>query len=183
MSKRSSKSSTKNKTRKNTMIEEIEVLIEVSKNSRAKYEFNKEKNRIELDRILHSAVFYPQNYGYMPNTLCGDGDALDILVLTSEPLQPGTYCYARPICHLNMVDEKGMDEKVLAVCVNDPFYNDIFEKEEVPQHVYDEIANFFENYKALEGDKFAKIKGWTTKQETQALIQKSKADYRKKNKK
>ena len=93
------------------MIEEIEVLIEVSKNSRAKYEFNKEKNRIELDRILHSAVFYPQNYGYMPNTLCGDGDALDILVLTSEPLQPGTYCHARPICHLNMVDEKGMDEK------------------------------------------------------------------------
>ena len=115
--------------------------------------------------------------------LCGDGDALDILVLTSEPLQPGTYCHARPICHLNMVDEKGMDEKVLAVCVNDPFYNEIYEKEEVPQHVYDEIANFFENYKALEGDKFAKIKGWTTKQETQALIQKSKADYRKKNKK
>ena len=149
---------------------EMYAYIEVQKNTRTKYEYDKKLNALVLDRVLHSAVFYPHNYGYIPETLCGDGDALDVLVVTSEPLMPGTFCKVRPICHLMMEDEKGQDEKLLAVCINDPIYKDIYKKSELPKHTLDEIFVFFETYKMLEKKKWVKIKGWSTEAETMELV-------------
>tara|TARA_B100000424_G_C22945740_1_gene503450 strand:+ start:21594 stop:22124 length:531 start_codon:yes stop_codon:yes gene_type:complete len=155
--------------------------IEVQKNTRTKYEYNADLNGLVLDRILHSAVFYPHNYGFIPETLCGDGDALDVLVMTSESLMPGTYCKVKPICHLVMEDEKGMDEKLLAVCINDPFYNCIKRKEDIPKHVLKEISVFFETYKLLEKKKWVKIKDWSNERETFELIQTTHDKYKTNN--
>tara|TARA_A100001015_G_scaffold283691_1_gene349245 strand:- start:2433 stop:2966 length:534 start_codon:yes stop_codon:yes gene_type:complete len=160
---------------------ELIAYIEVQKNTRTKYEYNSFLNALVLDRILHSAVFYPHNYGFIPETLCGDGDALDVLVMTSEPLLPGTYCKVKPICHLVMEDEKGMDEKLLAVCLNDPFYNSIESKKDLPLHVLKEISIFFETYKLLEKKKWVKIKDWSSEKETYELIKTTYDLYQKKN--
>jgi inorganic pyrophosphatase len=160
------------------MSEKIEVFIEVAKNSRTKYEYDEEKKMLVLDRILHSAVFYPHNYGFIPNTICGDGDPLDVLVMTSEPLIPGSICYAYPICHLIMEDEKGMDEKVLSVCANDPLYNHVDTKNDISSHVLDEISNFFETYKKLEKKKWVKINDWSDKESTLKLIQNTRDKFK-----
>ena len=99
---------------------EIPVFIEVSKGSRNKYEYNKTTGLLMLDRVLHSAVYYPYDYGFIPQTLCDDGDPLDILVMGTSPMIPGSVAMARPICYMIMEDEKGKDEKVLAVLSEDP---------------------------------------------------------------
>ena len=93
----------------------IPAYIEIAKHSNVKYEWDEENKVLMLDRILHSAVMYPENYGFIPQTLCDDGDPLDVLILSSCTLQPGTIAYVRPICYLNMTDEKGKDEKMLAI--------------------------------------------------------------------
>lgn len=155
----------------------LTAFIEVEKNTRTKYEYDEELNSLKLDRILHSAVFYPHNYGFIPKTLCGDKDPLDVLVMTSEPLKPGTYCDVRPICHLIMEDEKGEDEKLLSVCLNDPYYNKITKKEQIDDHILKEISVFFETYKILEKKKWVKIKDWSTDNETKNLINKTHAMY------
>lgn len=149
---------------------ELFAYIEVQKNTRTKYEFDQELQSLILDRILHSAVFYPHNYGFIPETLCGDGDPLDVLVMTSEPLMPGTLCKIRPICHLVMEDEKGQDEKLLAVCINDPYLKNIHTKDEIDLHILEEISMFFKTYKLLEKKKWAQVKDWSTQEETTQLI-------------
>ena len=150
--------------------QELYAYIEVQKNTRTKYEYDEKLQSLVLDRILHSAVFYPHNYGFIPETLCGDGDALDVLVMTSEPLMPGTYCKVRPICHLVMEDEKGQDEKLLAVSVDDPYYNNIVDKSGIADHILKEISVFFETYKILEKKKWVKVKDWSSEQDTIQLI-------------
>lgn len=155
----------------------IPSFIEVSQHSRMKYEWSHKKKALELDRVLHSAVFYPHNYGFIPQTLCGDGDALDVLVMTSEPLMPGTFCKVRPICHLIMEDEKGQDEKLLAVCIDDPYYNTITKKSDISEHVLKEISVFFETYKILEKKKWVKVQDWSNEIETLKLIQTTYDNY------
>jgi len=104
---------------------EVPVFIEVSKESRNKYEWDHDLGVMRLDRVLHSAVFYPYDYGFIPQTLCGDGDPLDVLVMSTCPLIPGCVVQARVICYMIMEDEKGQDEKVLAVNVKDAHFEQV----------------------------------------------------------
>jgi len=157
--------------------EKIPAYIEVSKNSRFKYEWDDEINSLMLDRVLHSSVVYPFNYGFFPQTLCDDGDPLDVLVMCDGELVPGCVVNVRPICYMIMEDEKGLDEKVLAVVDKDPRLNEIMTIDDIPKHIIDEITNFFETYKILEKDKWVKVGDWKDKTETYNLIELSHKKY------
>jgi inorganic pyrophosphatase len=156
----------------------LPAYIEVSKNSRFKYEWDNKLNTLVLDRILHSSVVYPYNYGFFPQTLCDDGDPLDVLVMCDGELIPGSVVYVRPICYMIMEDEKGKDEKVLAVVDKDPRLDEIETMNDIPKHIIHEITNFFETYKILEKDKWVKVGDWKNKEETLQLIKDSYETYK-----
>lgn len=126
------------------------VVIEVPKGSKNKYELDKETGFMRLDRVLYSAVHYPANYGFIPRTYCDDGDPLDVLVLSQEPVQPLTIVEARAIGVMRMRDEKGLDDKIIAVNIVDPAYSDYHHHNELPPHAMREMKRFFEDYKTLE---------------------------------
>jgi len=155
----------------------IPAFIEVSQGSRMKYEWSHKKKALELDRVLHSAVFYPHNYGFIPQTLCDDGDPLDVLVICNGPLIPGSFVNVRPLCYMLMEDEKGNDEKLLAVAEKDPTNNHIQSMEDIPKHTLDEITQFFESYKTLEKEKWVKVGGWCNKKDAHDLIKKTNEKY------
>ena len=137
----------------------LDVMIEIPKGSRNKYEYDKKRNQIVFDRMLFSSVHYPSDYGFIPETLALDGDHLDVLVLVYEPTFPGCIIHIRPIGLFVMDDEKGRDEKVLCVPISDPLWNHVFELSQVPPHLLDEIEHFFSIYKDLEQKKVT-IEGW-----------------------
>ena len=126
------------------------VIIEVPKGSKNKYEVDKESGFLRLDRVLYSAVHYPANYGFVPRTYCDDGDPLDVLVLGQEPVQPLTIVEARAIGVMRMRDEKGIDDKIIAVSAHDPAYAGFDALEHIPSHTLMEMRRFFSDYKALE---------------------------------
>ena len=126
------------------------VVIEVPMGSKNKYELDKETGLLKLDRVLYSAVHYPANYGFIPRTYCEDGDPLDALVLGQEPVTPLTMMEARAIGVMRMRDEKGLDDKIIAVSVKDPAFADYTDHVQLPGHVLREIRRFFEDYKTLE---------------------------------
>lgn len=126
------------------------VVIEVPMGSKNKYELDKESGLMRLDRVLYSAVYYPANYGFIPRTFCDDGDPLDALVLGQEPVHPMTVVEARAIGVMRMRDEKGIDDKIIAVSVNDPAVADYTIHTQLPSHQLREIKRFFEDYKTLE---------------------------------
>jgi inorganic pyrophosphatase len=126
------------------------VVIEVPMGSKNKYELDKESGFLRLDRVLYSAVYYPANYGFIPRTYCDDGDPLDALVLMQEPVHPLTVVQARAIGSMRMRDEKGLDDKILAVAVDDPAFADYTHHSQLPGHTLREIRRFFQDYKALE---------------------------------
>lgn len=126
------------------------VVIEIPKGSKNKYELDKETGLLRLDRVLYSAVHYPADYGFIPRTFCDDGDPIDALVLSQEPVYPLTIVEARAIGVMRMRDEKGLDDKIVAVSVHDPAYAEFTDKDQLPQHVLRELRRFFEDYKALE---------------------------------
>ena len=126
------------------------VVIEVPMGSKNKYELDKEAGLLRLDRVLHSAVYYPANYGFVPRTFCDDGDPLDALVLSQEPVQPLTIVEARAIGVMRMRDEKGIDDKIVAVSVRDPAFAHYTDKGQLPPHMFLQIRRFFEDYKVLE---------------------------------
>ena len=130
--------------------ESFPVVIEIPKGSKNKYELDKETGLLRLDRVLYSAVRYPADYGFIPRTFCDDGDPLDALVLGQEPVQPLTIVEARAIGVMRMRDEKGLDDKIVAVSVKDPAFADYTDKTQLPAHQMREIRRFFEDYKALE---------------------------------
>jgi len=140
--------------------EKIPAFIEIAKGSNIKYEWDNDNNALVLDRILNSSVMYPENYGFIPQTLCEDGDPLDVLVLSHWKLQPGIIVYIRPICYMNMTDEKGKDEKLLAVIDNDPMYKDVNSLNDIHEHKLVEIKEFFKTYKNLEQDKWSQVEDW-----------------------
>jgi inorganic pyrophosphatase len=126
------------------------VIIEVPKGSTNKYELDKETGLLRLDRVLYSAVYYPADYGFIPRTFCDDNDPLDALVLCQEPVVPLTIVEARAIGVMRMRDEKGVDDKILAVSMRDPAFADYTEKSQLPAHMFRQIRRFFEDYKVLE---------------------------------
>lgn len=160
----------------------VPCFVEVSKESRNKYEWDHELGVLTLDRVLHSAVYYPHDYGFIPQTLCGDGDPLDILVMSTSPLLPGCVVSARPLCYMVMEDEKGADEKVLAVNAKDAHYAEIKTMRDLHEHTLREIAEFFASYKKLEKDKWAKVGGWRGTEDTYELIKECHQNYVKKMK-
>lgn len=137
----------------------IPVMIEIPKGSRNKYEYDAKLNQIRFDRMLFSAVHYPSDYGFIPDTLALDGDPLDALVLVWEPTFPGCLIEARPVGVFKMFDEKGSDEKILCVPIRDPFWNYIRSLKDVPPHLLKEIEHFFKIYKDLEKKKTG-VRGW-----------------------
>src|SRR5215831_1274033 len=126
------------------------AVIEIPKGSKNKYELDKETGLLRLDRVLHSAVYYPADYGFIPRTFCDDGDPLDVLVLGQEPVFPLTLVEARAIGVMRMRDEKGIDDKIVAVSVRDPAYTDYSHKDQLPGHILRQVRRFFEDYKTLE---------------------------------
>jgi inorganic pyrophosphatase len=157
--------------------EVVNAVIEIPKGSKNKYEYDPEMGAIRLDRVLHSAVFYPADYGFIPRTLSDDGDPLDILVLITESTFPGCVMKARPVGVLNMTDDKGIDEKIIAVAVGDPKLREIEDISDLDEHTVKEIANFFEIYKQLE-NKMVRVDGWMGKEDAHKVIQEAVARYR-----
>lgn len=131
--------------------EQITVVVETPASSRNKYELDKSCGLFKLDRVLHSSVHYPGDYGFIPRTLFEDGDPLDVLVLTKEPTFTGCLVPARPIGVLRMEDRGEPDDKILAVPVHDPSYEEYFDIADIPQHILREVEYFFATYKTLEG--------------------------------
>lgn len=146
-----------------SMPDDINVIIEIPMNSDPiKYEVDKDSGAIFVDRMLGTPMHYPCNYGYVPHTLCGDGDPVDVLVIMPLPLLPGSVVRCRPIGMLKMTDESGEDAKVVAVPHEKvtQLYKDVTSVEDLPQLVLDQIGHFFEHYKDLEKGKWVKIEGW-----------------------
>ncbi len=131
--------------------DQFPVVIEVPMGSKNKYELDKASGLLRLDRVLYSAVHYPANYGFVPRTYCGDGDPLDVLVFGQEPVHPLTVVDVRAIGVMRMRDDKGVDDKMLAVNIGDPAFADYRDFRELPRHVIREMVRFFQDYKALEG--------------------------------
>ena len=131
--------------------ENFMAYIEISKNSNKKYELDKETGVLRLDRVLYTSTHYPANYGFIPRTYGDDNDPLDVLVLCSESIIPGAIVECKPIGVLIMSDDKGFDEKVIAVPMHDPNYNVYNDIDDLPKHMFDEIIHFFKYYKTLEG--------------------------------
>ena len=125
-------------------------VIEIPKGSRKKYELDKETGILILDRILHTSTHYPANYGFIPRTYAQDGDPLDVLVLCTEGIMPMTVVECYPIGVIKMIDDGAVDEKIIAVCENDPYHNSFRDVSELPNHLFHEIKHFYEVYKMLE---------------------------------
>jgi inorganic pyrophosphatase len=142
---------------------EINVVIEIPTQSHpVKYEVDKQSGALFVDRFLTTAMYYPCNYGYIPQTLSEDGDPIDALVITPFPLISGSVIKCRPIGMLAMTDESGIDTKLLAVPIDklSTFYQNIQSYEDVSKHTLDTISHFFEHYKDLEKNKWVKVDGW-----------------------
>jgi inorganic pyrophosphatase len=137
----------------------IEVTVEIPSGSRNKYEYDHERHRFVLDRVLYSSVHYPADYGFIEGSMAEDGDPLDVLVLIAEPTFAGCVVRARPVGVLDMTDDKGHDYKILAVAHDDPRWDRVETMEDVSPHRLLEIENFFETYKTLE-KRPTDVQGW-----------------------
>lgn len=161
---------------------DIYVAIEIPANhTPIKYEIDKDSDTLFVDRFLATPMFYPANYGYIPNTLADDGDPLDVLVVTPYPVAAGSVIRARPIGVLQMTDEAGGDAKLIAVPHEKltPLYNDVKEYTDLPPLLLDQIKHFFEHYKDLEKGKWVKLEGWEGSNAAKEEIKKAIANYAK----
>jgi inorganic pyrophosphatase len=151
----------------------LNVVIEVPAGGEpVKYEFDKASGALFVDRILHTPMRYPANYGFVPHTLCGDGDPLDALVIARSAFVPGCVVRARPIAVLYLEDEHGGDEKL--ICVPDdktfPYYAEIHEREHLPDIVFAQIEHFFTHYKDLEAEKWVRVGKWGNAAEARQVV-------------
>lgn len=154
----------------------VNVIIEVPAGGEpVKYEFDKESGALFVDRILHTPMRYPANYGFIPHTLCDDGDPLDALVIARSPFLPGCVVRCRPIAVLQLEDEHGGDEKL--VCVPDdktfPYYSNVAEKDDLPDIVFAQIEHFFTHYKDLEPEKWVRVGKWGGAAEARDMVLKA----------
>jgi inorganic pyrophosphatase len=161
--------------------DDIYVVIEIPANhAPIKYEIEKDYDALMVDRFMATPMFYPANYGYIPQTLSEDGDALDVLVVTPYPVAPGSVIRARPIGVLNMSDEAGKDAKLLAVPHDKltVLYKHVKEPSDLPELLIKQIQHFFENYKDLEVGKWVKVDGWEGSAAAREAILKAAAAYK-----
>ncbi|TXE86279.1 inorganic diphosphatase [Campylobacter volucris] len=158
----------------------LNALIEIPYGSNIKYELDKESGAIMVDRVMYSAMFYPANYGFIPNTLADDGDPIDVLVLNEYPIQAGAVIPCRLIGVLLMEDESGMDEKLLAVPISkiDPRYDSIKSLDDLPKAILDKIKNFFETYKILEPNKWVKVKEFAGIEKASQILENAIKNYK-----
>ncbi len=155
----------------------FEVVVEIPKGSRNKYEIDHETGAVWLDRHLFTAMAYPADYGFVPHTLAEDGDPLDVLVLLDEPTVPGCHIRARAIGIFWMRDEAGPDAKLLAVPDGDPRWDRIQDRHDVPEHLLAEIGHFFEVYKALEPSKTTEVGSWGDRAEALTELEAARRRY------
>lgn len=156
--------------------EEMNVIIEIPKYSKNKYEIDKETGIIALDRVMHSAQDYPFDYGFVPQTLYDDGDALDVVVVTTYPLAPGILLKARPVALMEMTDGGERDDKVVAVPVEDPRFDNVRDLADLNPHFQKEMAHFFETYKKVQ-NKEVSVGAWLGAAEAQAAFERSRELY------
>lgn len=165
--------------------ENINVVIEINKGSKNKYEIDKKTGLIALDRVLHTSQDFPVDYGFVPQTLWDDNDALDVIVLTTHPLLPGTLVRVRPVAIMDMIDSGDSDSKIISVPIDDPRWNDVKDLADVNKHTLKEIEHFYSTYKKIQ-NKIVEIRGFKGKKEAMEAFQKGVANYQKefgKNKK
>lgn len=154
----------------------VNVLIEIPKGSRVKYEFDEGLGLIKLDRVLYSPFYYPANYGLLPQTHAEDGDHLDGLVICEEALVPGVVVAVRPVGLLKMIDGGDQDDKIVSVVADDPRLNHVKDLQDIPPHFQKEVAHFFSAYKTLESKK-TKVVGWRNAQTAREAIKKAHQAY------
>ncbi len=159
--------------------DDIHVVIEIPQGSNIKYEVEKASEAIFVDRFLFTSMQYPLNYGFVPNTLSDDGDPTDVLVVSPQPVAPGSVLRARPVGVLTMEDEKGLDMKIIAVphAKIAPGYESIQDVHDLPQSLLDQVRHFFEHYKDLEPGKWVKLKDWAGVDAAREIIQKDVARF------
>jgi inorganic pyrophosphatase len=154
----------------------VHAIIEIKRGSKAKYEVDKESGLLRLDRVLHTAFYYPVNYGFIPQTFAGDGDPLDILVLSQVDMEPLSLVSAKVIGVMRMID-KGIDDKIIAVCADDIAVNHINSLDDLPPHLMSEIKHFFEQYKQLEHSDVV-VEEFMDAAHAYKIIQENIADYK-----
>ncbi len=158
---------------------EMSVIVEINKGSKNKYEIDKETGLIALDRVMHTAQDYPFDYGFVPQTLWNDGDALDVVLLTTYPLFPGILVNARPVAIMHMVDSGDSDDKIIAVPSKDPRWDDVKDLEDINKHTIKEIEHFFSTYKKIQ-NKTITISGFSGLRDAHTAITKSIELYKEK---
>ncbi len=155
----------------------VNGIIEIPKNTRAKYELDKESGLLKLDRVLYSSMYYPANYGFIPQTYCDDKDPLDILVLSQITIVPMCIVSAKVIGVMQMLDNGEKDDKIIAVAENDMSVNHIEDINELPEHFFRELKNFFEDYKKLE-NKTVEVEEFQNATVAKQIVLKSFEDYK-----
>ena len=160
--------------------EDIYVVVEIPQGSSVKYELDKESGAVFVDRFLFTPMFYPANYGFVPATLAEDGDPIDVLVVSRQPVSPGSVLRCRPVGVLIMEDESGKDEKVIAVPVTsvDHTFAGVKELKDLPEATLKEIKHFFEHYKDLEPGKWVKVRDFKDSKVAKEMIEKAIRNYR-----
>jgi inorganic pyrophosphatase len=156
---------------------EVNVIIEINKGSKNKYEIDKETGLIALDRAMHTAQDYPFDYGFVPQTLWDDNDALDVVVLTTYPLAPGILVAVRPVAIMNMVDGGDADDKIIAVPVEDPRWDEVKDLADINKHTLKEMEHFFSTYKKIQ-NKVVEVSGFKGKEAALAAVVRSMELYR-----
>ncbi len=157
--------------------EDFVAVVEIQKNGRNKYELDKETGLLRLDRVLYTATHYPANYGFIPRTYAGDNDPLDVLVICQEEIVPMTLVECYPIGVLKMIDNNEEDEKIIAICKNDPYLNTYNDISQLPNQYMEEIMHFFEVYKTLEG-KSTSVGKMYGRTEAEDIVEKAIKDYK-----
>lgn len=159
---------------------QMNAIIEVPENGYVKYEINKDFGLLRVDRILHTPMAYPANYGYFPGTLGDDGDPLDCVVVCNAPLHPGVWIEVRPIGALVMEDQAGGDEKVICVPLAniDPYYKNVKMIADLPQILRSKIEYFFQHYKDLQPGSWSRVIGWVGLDKTEKIIKESIERYK-----
>jgi inorganic pyrophosphatase len=156
----------------------VNAVIEIPMGSKVKYELDKKSGLIRVDRILYGAVFYPANYGFIPQTWCEDKDPLDILVLCQEPVHPRSIMEARVIGSMAMIDGGDADDKIIGVHTTDPAYMDYTDISQLPPFMLNELRKFFEDYKKLEANKETAVDEFFGRFDAQHIVKKALEDYR-----